>query len=337
MCPVQGTGGLRLISSARTCELYTLAEGSSEPSYAGSLRGTPWHPQHTQHTQHTQDTQPPLGAPVEDQLLPPLSPQPPQQDQTQRQQHDQLHSWQQQQQQQSEGPQPAAGGPLVPGGQLWQVEQQWRAGQPPHTIVLRLLSLADRDRLQLHSLQLLPSRAGALHGGASAAGTAAGEADAGEAGAAPQPAPEAAGAGSQLDEVRSMLSSMLTAEGSNGGSGGSSGGGSSAAPDPRRALMAAIAKSVLRQAPQQHRASALGQLVQQGPSGGEAETSATAEAAPASAAPADPSQHQVATALAALSQRVAGLEAVCGEMHGMLQQLLQASAGAATSSGTPAK
>lgn len=101
--------------------------------------------------------------------------------------------------------------------------------------------------------------------------------------------------------------------------------------------MAAIAKSVLRQAPQQHRASALGQLVQQGPSGGEAETSAAAEAAPASAAPADPSQHQVATALAALSQRVAGLEAVCGEMHGMLQQLLQASAGAATSSGTPAK
>ena len=134
--------------------------------------------------------------------------------------------------------------------------------------------------------------------------------------------------------LSSMLSSMLTAEGSNGGSGGSSGGGSSAAPDPRRALMAAIAKSVLRQAPQQHRASALGQLVQQGPSGGEAETSA---AAPASAAPADPSQHQVATALAALSQRVAGLEAVCGEMHGMLQQLLQASAGAATSSGTPAK
>jgi hypothetical protein len=262
---------------------------------------------------------------VQDQPLPSLLVQPSQQQQ------------QQKQKQQSEELQPAAGTPAAQGGQLWQVEQQWRAGQPPHAIMLRLLSLADRDRLQLHSLQLLPSLAGAVDDGASAAGRAADEADAGEAGAAPLLAPAAAGTGSQLDDVRSMLNRLAAEDGCSGGSAGSSGGGSSAAPDPKRALMAAIAKSVLRQAPQQQRPAPVHQLVQPGAAGAEATTPAAAEAAPAAgAAFADPSQREVAMALTALSQRVAGLEAVCVEMHSMLQLLLQASARGATGSGTPA-
>ena len=301
--PLQGTGGLRLVSSARICELYSLADGSSEPSYAGSLRGTP-HPQL------------PLP-PVEDQPLP-------------------SHL--------SEAPQPAQGDPQAQGGQLWLVEHRWRAGQAPHTIVARLLSLADRDCLQLHSLQLLPAVEAALDGGASAAGRAAEEAGAGEAGAVPRPAlaPAAAGTGSQLDEVRSMLTRLTAEEGGSSGSGG----GSGAAPDPKRALMAAIAKSVLRQPPAQQRRPEPEQLLRQGSAAAEAAAPAAAQAAAEAAAagaaavaagPGDPSQHPVAVALVGLQARVAGLEAVCGEMHGMLQQLLQARAGGGAGSGTAAK
>lgn len=91
------------------------------------------------------------------------------------------------------------------------------------TLVMRLLSLADRDQLLLHHVAVVPrSDSQAPAGLAQAA-----QADA----AAP-----ASSAGSQMDEIRSMLQNVAAPGAGNDGG---------AAMDAKRALMSAIARSAL--------------------------------------------------------------------------------------------
>ena len=266
--------GLRLISSSRICELYSLTAGG-ERSYIASLRGA--------------DSA--AGAAV-----------------------------------QEEPSRPSAATAAVQ-RRLWVIEHTWAPQQAvPPAVCCRLLSLADRDELRLESLQLLPReedhQGSALDEPEAPTAQLAGEessqaaAAAGAAGVQPP-----AAVTSQLEGVRLMLS-QLTAEVP-----GSSNGGSSS-DDPKRALIAAIAKSVLQQPQprqqqqqqqQQGGAAAPVTLVEDGQQQTGGGSWALAPTQLQQAVPAE-----AAAALQRLEERLGRLEALCGDMHAMLRQLVAA-------------
>ena len=317
------SGGVRLVSSARTVEVYSCLPGQA-PSYLCSLRGK-------QHAAPTSEAAAAAAA-AEHSLAAEAA--------------------------------AAAAAPTA-----WAVEHRWAAHAAPPALTLRLLSLVDRDTLHLHALQLVPpdsasdgTAAGqpacsvangsveeadaaeasctALAGGTAAAAAAAAAAP------APAPAPAPAAGGSQLDDVRAMLARLATEEAGDGGSSSSSGRGPP--PDPRRALMAGIAKSVLRQAAAQQQATVQQTAIQQAAvqqaaiqqaavqqaaiqqqqqqQQQQADTSAARWAPPAQHQPPPAHQHQqqeaATAALQRLEGRVAALESLCGEMHGMLRLLV---------------
>lgn len=220
--------------------------------------------------------------------------------------------------------------------QLWSIEHRWQPPQRVGALVLRLLSLAERDTLHLASLDQLPPSCSA------AAPTAAEERAAalgGPAAAIPGAGPSAglddgASGGSQMDEIRGLLSQLVAGDGGNS-SGSPSAAGPAAAPaaDPKRSLMAAIARSVLQQAPpsaSRQPAQAAGiAAAQQGqrPSRGRQPL----EGQPQNQQDGQEEQQwqapqggEAEAALRRLEGRVAALEGLCREMHGMLRQLLAA-------------
>lgn len=176
----------------------------------------------------------------------------------------------------------AAAAPAAP-LPLWELRHTWPAGAAPRTAMLRLLSLAEPGVLRLQRWHLLPATA-ASDGPLGAAGAPAAAASTDESAAG---VPDVAPVASQMDDVR-LLVARLAAE----GPGSSSGEGP---PDPRRALLSAIAKQAL-----------------QPPTAG------------MQRAPLHQGQPDVAAALQRLEERVGRLEALCTDMHGMLRQLLNA-------------
>ncbi|KAL4446832.1 hypothetical protein ABPG77_008076 [Micractinium sp. CCAP 211/92] len=225
---------------------------------------------------------------------------------------------------------------------LWSIEHRWQRPKHAGVLVLRLLSLAERDTLRLASLNKLPPPCNDAapftlgetteDSGGPAAPGAATEAAAG--------LEDAAGAGSQMDEIRGLLRGLTAGDGSDGnGSAPPASGAAAAAADPKRSLMAAIARSVLQQpsasasrqaaqaavlaAPQQR------QWLSEGPAqhgahmqqqlGGDEEGEEPRQQPPRQQ---QPHQQEVAAALQRLEGRVATLERLCHEMHGMLRQLV---------------
>ncbi|KAI3434767.1 hypothetical protein D9Q98_002827 [Chlorella vulgaris] len=244
------------------------------------------------------------------------------------QQENQQQPSQQQQQQQQH----------LQGVKLWRVEHRWTShSDAPPTAMLRLLSLQQKDALFMQCLHLLPASAAQGSSGTSdqqceAVDT--GEEQAGSA-AATAETPAAAGSMSQIDDVRRMLSQLVAAEKS-GGSGGDAG-GVQQPHDPKRALLAAIAKSVLQQQPRhQHAFSGGVEMVQlpAAPADGEPAAAAVAPESPQDLQShqqheARPTGHQgqlseVLGTVQRLEERVARIEVACLEMNSLLQQLVGA-------------
>lgn len=200
----------------------------------------------------------------------------------------------------------------VPAAPLWRVEKSWPSSRAvPPAVQMRLLSIAEKDKLQLASLEILP----VVAGGAKAPAPDAEEQEAETGGGAGAALPAAvAVAGSQMDDVRSMLSRLAAQEGQGGS------GGAGAAADPKRALIAAIAKRVLQQP-----TVVAGRHGQQ-PTGQQADVRLQQQQQAESLQPQQPAgeQQQVAAALGRLEERVGHLEVLCSEIHGMLLQLLAA-------------
>lgn len=242
---MQGTGALRLASSARACEVYALDSSGcgGAPSYVCSLQGTPVE----------LDVGPAAAAADTD----------------------------------------AAAAAAPPA--LWAIELAWAPPQrAPPAVLLKLLSLAQRDVLLLHSLELLPAAAPAPALAGEAAGTAR---------LAAAAAAAAAGASSQMDDVRRLL--VLAAGG--GGSSGDGGGGGGG-DDPRRRLMASIASAAL----QQSAATTAGRPGQQQDEAARRRAEQQAEE----------EQQSVMAAVRRLDERVARVEAQLEDVAAMLWQLL---------------
>lgn len=278
--PLQGIGGLQLVSSARIAEVYVLQAGGDR-SYMCSLRGSP--ASLSQHQPHD-----------------------PQQD----------------------GLDPQQRRP-----QLWTIAHRWQRPHRGGALVLRLLSLAERGTLHLASLEELPLPSSsadltAPEGTAQAPGNPAAAGEVAGAGAG-----DAAGGGSQMDEIRGLLSQVAAQDSSAGSSGASSAAGAAAA-DLKRALMAAIARSVLQQPSasrggQPARATGLAAAkLSQRPAGGQLQQGVHQQQQIEGKEEGQHWQHaqqqEVAAALQRLEGRVEALEGLCREMHSMLRQVVAA-------------
>ncbi len=176
------------------------------------------------------------------------------------------------------------------------------------------------------AVQLPPAPSAAAHGAPTAAAPAAASAaTVAAAAAAAPPAAAAAAGGSQIDEVRQMLSRLVVEE-----AGRRQGDGQAA--DPKRALMVSLANAVLRQPaapaaqqlPNEPASAQAGLQQQQQPQA----PSLLQQAAPLldewrrRQQQQERQQQQMAEALGLLERRVAAVESLCHEMHGMLRQLV---------------
>ena len=173
---------------------------------------------------------------------------------------------------------------------------------PGLLLLLRLLSLHQRDRLELSSFVCLPAE-----DAGEAVGDAQGQRRDERAGGAP------AGS-SQLDGIRALLH-QAAAQGSANGSTGE-------APDPRRALAARIAAAVLQQGQQQ----AQQQRQQAAPSDADPPGMAASSAACEHKPPPPPPQlweavQRQAAALERVEQRLAGVEAAQARTQALLLEV----------------
>ena len=326
-CP-QGTIGLQLHSTARVCELYSVAPGG-EASYVSTCRGAQLPGQQLWVLEHTWPQAWLVPPVVRLRLFSLLD-----RDELQMTNLQLLPAAELQAGAAATAAAPASNGAAASGAD-W--EALWDASSGVPAAVQPSPTAAAAAASQVTS----PAAAGA-RGAAHAAPPAAG------------PTAAAAG-GSQLDEVRQMLSRLATEEASSSGS---------AAADPKRALMVSLANAVLRQpaapptslqqqqaAPlmdewrqqqkqqqqqQQQMGEALGRLEQQEErrqqqldqalarleQQQERQQQQVAGALSRLEQQQERQQRQVAEALGRLEQRVAAVESLCHEMHAMLRQLV---------------
>lgn len=231
-CVQEPLCGLRILSSARTCEVYHLAAAGGGAQYVCTLRG-------------------------------------------------ELHNPPSRQQR---GPGPA-------------YEITHTARLPPGLkIRLRLLSLADRGRLELLSLAALPLALPGVQGGVGGGA-----------------APALEERGTQMDQVRSMLEGLV---------GGGGGGDPGAPPDPKLALLQSLARAALAPVGGALGPASTGWANAGGPAAGGSSSTVEAAAAASSsgAAPPPPGAVEPARQLQALAAAQQAQQAQQAEILVLLRQ-----------------